>query len=183
MQMPSTLNRDLKISHGVIGILSSGTIERNPAERRQYVRYPFTGTVEAFEPESQTRIQGRAADLSEGGCYVDTMSPFPAQTRVKVRITREKRSFESQARVVYSVAGMGMGLLFEAPNVQQLASLNKWLGELSGQAVAETGIEEKEDSHDPAAGRESVLSELIRELMRKGIVNEKLGGEMLQKLA
>src|SRR5207245_4461518 len=107
MHMPSTLNRDLKISPGVIGSLSPGTIERNPAERRQYARYPFTGTVEAFEPESQTRIQGRTADLSEGGCYVDSMSPFAAQTRVKVRITREKRSFESQATVVYSGQATG----------------------------------------------------------------------------
>ena len=181
--MASTLNRDLKISPGVIGSLSPGTIERNPAERRQYTRYPFTGTVEAFEPESQTRIQGRTADLSEGGCYIDSMSPFAAQTRVKVRITREKRSFESQATVVYSVAGMGMGLHFEAPDAQQLVSLKKWLGELSGQGGVETGIDEREDSPHPAAGRESVLNELVRELMRKGIVDENMGREMLQRLA
>ena len=180
--MLSALNRDLKMSPGVIGILPSGTIERNPAERRQYARYPFTGTVEAFEPESQTRIQGRAADLSEGGCYVDTMSPFPAQTRVKVRITREKRSFESQATVAYSVAGMGMGLHFEAPDAQQLVTLKNWLDELSGEAMAETRIEEKEDS-PRETDRGSVLNELVSELMRKGVLAEGIGRGMLQRPA
>jgi hypothetical protein len=32
-------------------------------------------------------------------------------------------------------------------------------------------------------GRESVLNELVRELMRKGIVDENMGREMLQRLA
>jgi hypothetical protein len=61
--------------------------------------------------------------------------------------------------------------------------LKKWLGELSGQGGVETGIDEREDSPHPAAGRESVLNELVRELMRKGIVNENMGREMLQRLA
>lgn len=168
--MPSTLRTDLKISHGA-------------AERRRFARYPFTGTLEAFELQSHTRIQGRTADLSEGGCYVDTMNPFPAQTRVRVRITREKLSFASQATVVYSVAGMGMGLQFEATDPQQLVSLRKWLGQLSGAAIAETEIEETKDSPRSAAVRDAVLGELVSELMRKGVLNEVTGRGMLQRLA
>jgi PilZ domain len=175
MQMLSTLRSDLK--------MPSGAVESGSAERRRYARYPFTGTLEAVEPDSQTRIHGRTADLSEGGCYVDTLNPFPAQTRVKVRITREKRSFESQATVVYSVAGMGMGLQFEATDPQQLVSLRKWVGELSGKAIAETETEEKKDSPCSAAVRESVLNELVSELMRKGVLAEDIGRGMLQRLA
>ena len=168
--MPSTLTSNLKISHG-------------SAERRRYPRYPFTATLEAFEPESQTRIQGRTTDLSEGGCYVDTLVAFPSQTRVKVRITRNNRSFESQAIVVYSVTGMGMGLQFESPDPQQLLTLKKWLGEMSGQAIAETQIEKEKNSPGSATGCESVLNELVGELMRKGVLAENIGKGMLRHLA
>jgi hypothetical protein len=168
--MPSTLTNNLKISH-------------SPAERRRHPRYPFTGTLEAFEPESQTRIQGRTADLSEGGCYVDTLVAFPAQTRVKVRITRDKRSFESPAIVVYSVTGLGMGLRFESTDPQQLLTLRKWLDELGGEAIAEIPIEKEKNSPRDAAGYESVLNELVGELMRKGVLAENIGKGMLRQLA
>lgn len=156
---------------------------KSSGERRQHPRYPFTGTLEAFEPQSETRMQGRTADLSEGGCYVDTMSPFPVQTRVRVRITRAQRSFESQATVVYSVAGMGMGLRFDATEAQQLVSLRKWLSELSGETTTETPIEERAHTRGGLALRDSVLTELIIELMRKGVLAEAKGRGMLQRLA
>lgn len=179
--MPSTLRDDLKISHSVIGGIAA--VGSGSAERRQHARYPFTGTLEAFELNSETRIQGRTADVSEGGCYVDTMSPFPAKTRVKVRITREKRAFESHATVMYSVAGMGMGLRFEAIEPRQLANLKKWLAELSGESVADVETEEKEASPCTGTDSDSVLNQLIAELMRKGILNDAMGREMLQRLA
>jgi hypothetical protein len=153
-----------------------------PAERRRHSRYPFTATLEAFEPTSQARIQGRTADLSEGGCYVDTMSPFPPGTSVRVRVSREKRTFESQATVVYAVSGMGMGLRFEAIEPQQLASLNRWLGELNGNGLAEVDMEEPEEPRI-AANSGQVLNQLISELMRKGVLQDSLGKEMLQRLA
>ena len=151
-------------------------------ERRRHPRYPFTGTLEAIEPQSQTRMQGRTADLSEGGCYVDTISPFPAQTSVRVRITRAKRSFESQATVVYSVAGMGMGLRFEAPESQHLVSLRKWVSELSGETNTETATDETGHSGSGTAARDQVLNELIIELTRKGVLAEAKARGMLRQL-
>lgn len=151
-------------------------------ERRRHARFPFTGTLEAFESKSQTRIQGRTADLSEGGCYVDTICPFPAQTQVRIRITREQRSFESQAKVVYSVAGMGMGLQFEGTDFEQRVSLKRWIRELNGEVKAEAATGEKEDKHVGSTGRDAVLSDLIVELMRKGVLEEASGRGMLERL-
>lgn len=162
--------------------MASGTPESGSSERRRHARYPFTGTLEAFEVDSEARIQGRTADLSEGGCYVDTMSPFPAQTRVKVRVTRNKRSFESQAIVVYSVAGMGMGLRFEALNSSQVMTLKRWLGELSGESIKEMEMEEESAPIPVPADSNRVLNELVSELMRKGVLADEIGRGMLQRL-
>src|SRR5260370_37427844 len=108
----------------IVGLAGIGG-QRNVRERRRHAPNTITGTDEAFEQASEARIPGRTSDLSEGGCYVDTMSPFPAQTRVRIRITREQRSFESQATVVYSVAGLGMGWPFEASCRKAVLRLRK----------------------------------------------------------
>ncbi len=158
--MPSTSTRNSNASSRRIV---------DPSERRRHLRYSFTATVEAFEPESQTRIHGRTADLSAGGCYVDIMSPLPAQTRLKVRITREARSFECHATVVYSVTGMGMGLRFDTIDAQQLPVLKTWLAELSGELMSEPRVENR-----PGSGRSTAVTErlnqLVGELMRKGVL-------------
>jgi hypothetical protein len=174
----ATIPTETKLSYSAMG----GALHSDSRERRRHARYAFTGTLEAFEPSSETKIQGRTADLSEGGSYVDTMSPFPAGTCVKVRISREKRSFESPATVVYSVSGMGMGLRFDSIDAQQFVSLRKWLAELIGEGVAEV---DEEYPETPCAEPTSscVLNQLINELMRKGILNDSMGREMLQRLA
>lgn len=152
------------------------------SERREHTRFPFTATLDAFEPESEARLQGRTADLSRGGCYVDTLSPFPAHTRLKVRITREKRSFEAEATVAYSVAGMGMGLRFDAIDGRQLGTLGQWLNELSGESDAEPLLLGKSDSGAEKPPANHVLNELVSELMRKGVLAEDMARRMLTHL-
>ena len=171
-----------KISQAVIRGLPSGKAQADPSERRQSPRYSFTGTFEATEPNSGTRIHGRTADLSEGGCYADTMSPLPAGTVVKVRISKENRSFESMATVVYAVAGMGMGLRFESTDPQQVVNLRRWLQELRGEFPLDTEAENEEPRVGAVTPSKSVLNELIGELMRKGVLDHSMGREMLQRL-
>src|ERR1700689_2440283 len=91
---------------------SNNAAVSSPTERRHHLRFPFSATVEAVEIKSGTKITGRTSDLGLGGCYVDTLSPFPVGTEAKMRIIRETETFEAQVRVVYSLIGMGMGLAF-----------------------------------------------------------------------
>ncbi len=171
------------ISQAVIGGLASGTVKTDAGERRRFTRYPFTATFEATEPNSGTKIHGRTADLSEGGCYADTMSPLPAGTAVKVRISKGNRSFESYGTIVYAVAGMGMGLRFESIDPQQLANLSRWLGELRGDSPVEMQADQREPGPCADPQKKCVLNQLIGELMRKGILDDSVGREMLQRLA
>jgi hypothetical protein len=99
------------------------------ADRRTHPRYEFTAAVEVVAAESGTRIQTRLRDLSQQGCYVDTDSPFPLQTATDVRITKGAQSFEARARVVFSQASKGMGLVFTTIEREQLGTLETWIGE------------------------------------------------------
>jgi hypothetical protein len=156
----------------------------HPRERRGHSRYPFTATVEAVEPKSRTLIQGRTSDLSRGGCYVDTINFFPPGSIVKMRLTKETRSFETQAQVVYSVVGMGMGVKFIDADPEQLRTVENWVGEVSGQLLPEPELPRPSDCTPGRMANEAldVLNELVMELMRQRVLSNAKCQAMLRKL-
>jgi hypothetical protein len=161
---------------------SGNAAAASPAERRRSLRYPFSSTVEAVEPKSGAKVTGRTSDLGPGGCYVDTLSPFPVGTEAKVRIVHENETFEAQVRVVYSLIGMGMGLVFVSAQPKQVRVFQKWLQEISGQPApareeAKIAQTEKTQTFNNVA-----LSDLIMTLMQKNVLTEKEGKDLLRKL-
>jgi len=74
-------------------------------------------------------METRVRDLSQQGCYVDTDKPLPLGTVTDVRITKGSQLFAARARVVYSQAGKGMGLVFIAVEPEQRGTLGTWLAE------------------------------------------------------
>lgn len=101
-----------------------------PLDRRRNPRYTFTAEVEVSDPTSGISVRARTADLSWGGCYIDTLSPLAPETVVKVRLTKWERSLEAQAKVVYSATGMGMGLMFVSIDPTQRWTMESWITEL-----------------------------------------------------
>ena len=99
------------------------------ADRRTHPRYEFMAAVEVVAAESGARIETRVRDLSQQGCYVDTSDALPLGTVTGVRITKGAQLFEARARVVYSRAGKGMGLMFTAIEPAQLRTLETWIAE------------------------------------------------------
>src|SRR6267378_1691365 len=99
------------------------------ADRRTHPRYEFVAAVEVVAAESGVRMETRVRDLSQQGCYVDTNNALPLGTVTDVRITKGAQLFEAQARVVYSRASKGMGLVFTAIEPEPLRILETWLVE------------------------------------------------------
>jgi len=98
-------------------------------DRRTHPRYKFMAAVEVVAVESGARIETRVHDLSQQGCYVDTNNALPLGTVTDVRITKGAQLFEARARVVYSRASQGIGLVFTAVEPEQLRTLETWLTE------------------------------------------------------
>src|SRR5258706_15445682 len=99
------------------------------ADRRIYPRYEFTAAVEVLAAESGVRMETRVRDLSQQGCYIDTSDALPLGTVTDVRIKKGAQLFEARARVVYSRAAKGMGLVFTAIEPERLRTLETWLTE------------------------------------------------------
>jgi hypothetical protein len=167
---------------------SSNAADASPTERRVNLRFPLSAAVEVVETKSGTKLIGRTSDLGLGGCYIDTLTPLPVGTEAKVRILREYESFEAQARVVYSLIGMGMGLAFVSAQPKQIRIFQRWLQELSGQSVPAPDVPTEDDPETPPSEktqsllRNAVLSDLIMTLMQKNVLTDREGRDLLRKL-
>jgi hypothetical protein len=167
--------------------LNDSAIGETIEDRRISPRFPFTATSEIVDVKSRTRMNARTSDLSRHGCYVDTQSPFPLHTKVRIRITNAKKSFETPATVVYSLPNMGMGLSFGTPDPEQQKVLTGWIDDLSGETEAAFDLSSQDDqlsTGQPAGKIEQalVLQELLLVLMQKGTLSETEGKALLQKL-
>lgn len=166
---------------------ANGKPLRDPSEKRSCPRYPFSPTVEAHDIQANTRIMGRLSDIARNGCYMDTICPFAPKAAVALTITKDTGSFKTQAKVVYSQVGMGMGLLFTTAEPEQLRQLGMWLGELEGAnpgkgTVSNVNLEPSVDSSSDLEIRR-IVSDLVAILSVKKILNDSEGMNLLRKLS
>jgi hypothetical protein len=106
--------------------------EENPnlTKRRSVRRCAFVASAEVIELSLKTRLSVRTSELSIGGCYIDTLNPFPEGTAVKVRIIRDEGVFETNGKVIYSHSRVGMGISFIEIAADQRSILENWLAEI-----------------------------------------------------
>jgi hypothetical protein len=62
--------------------------EQRP-ERRLYPRVRIKVPVELFTPDSDVPQRGATSDISETGCYIETMFPFPVGTSLEMSLQLE----------------------------------------------------------------------------------------------
>jgi hypothetical protein len=160
---------------------------RTGKERRTSTRYPFTATCDATEPKSHAKIIGRTSDLGRGGCYIDTIGPFPIGTVLVVRINREHQTLTFEGKVAFAQPGMGMGLAFTKVAPDQQAILDEWIAELSGEPVEKPETAPEASAPQAQSGSTDnqaffVMNELIMVLLQKGVLSDSEGKSLLQKL-
>jgi hypothetical protein len=110
--------------------------EKEKEERRAVERHPFSETAEVLDVAGGMRLMGRVADISTEGCYVDTLSPFPQETLVRVKICKNGAEFICAGAVRNSQTGMGMGITFAEVTGFNRALLDNWLGKAPGAPVS-----------------------------------------------
>jgi hypothetical protein len=102
-------------------------------ERRGTARHMFTAAAEVVELKSGARFSTRTTDLGPGGCFVDTVCPFPVGSKVRVTLQKAKTTFQTPGTVVYSQMGLGMGISFEDQDEARRTALGEWLAEITGE--------------------------------------------------
>ena len=160
-------------------------------ERRRWPRYAVMAMARVIEPRSMANADGRCTDLGVAGCYVDSINPFPAGSSVRVSVWQGSRRFESQASVVYSLPGMGMGLVFTEMEPSERATLQAWVRELSCGLETEPGHSDPahappaaapQPSQSGASPERAVLTHLIDLLARKRHITAQEAEDLLREL-
>ena len=134
--------------------------------------------------DSGARGLARSSDISLGGCFLDTTTPHQKGTRLKLRLSKEGRAFESLAEVVVNMPGMGMGLKFIDPSPAALRVLESWIAEITGASpLPPASVLSAEHANAPLkTDSRYLLVELIVLLIRKGVVDESEGEHLLRRL-
>ncbi|MGH9764560.1 MAG: PilZ domain-containing protein, partial [Blastocatellia bacterium] len=159
-------------THSAVG-KSSSTLE---ADRRSANRQMFTATAEVVEFLSGARFSTRTMDLGPGGCFVDTTNPFPVGSKVHVKLSNAKSSFETSGLVVYSQHGLGMGISFTNLSADQEVALTAWLSGRTGDREAAPEMPAKPRNTAPNQGPDrATIVRLVRMLIGKGLLTESEG--------
>jgi PilZ domain-containing protein len=109
--------------------------ERQPAwtrleNRPRAHRYGFAAHAEVIDLETGIDIQARTTDLSLYGCGLAAVKPFPAGTRVHVKIKHSGAKFEAAGCVAYATSDGEMGIAFVRIESNDQATLEKWISRL-----------------------------------------------------
>jgi hypothetical protein len=169
--------RDSSIKHDS----SSGPkVATEAAERRGTARMQFTATAEVIELVSGARFSTRTTDLGPGGCFVDTMLPFPVGSCVRIALQKGKAKFETGGSVVYSQTGLGMGIAFSDLNPEQQVELDTWLGEVAADKTVALENSTAPRKQGPLRSSDhATLVRMIHLLIHKGILTEAEGAALL----
>lgn len=163
---------------------SADSLSSEEIDRRLDLRHQFTTEATVTEETSGGRIFTRTADIGRGGCFVDTLLPLPVGSNVRVTLYRGNKTLEAPGTVVYSQSGLGMGIAFGDISLEQRATLEHWLTELSAppEQPAQSPFA-RANREEPRPSDDSVALRLIYLLVGKGILTESDAAALLRDRA
>jgi CheY-like chemotaxis protein len=123
-------------------------------------------------PDPEPVTQCKLTDLSLGGCYVETESPFPERSGITLSLRTEGMEAQAEGTVRVMHPGFGMGIEFAARTADERAQVASFIGFLSSRPgtipellitprVTATG-----DDHEPTGPEPEELDDPLLELLR-----------------
>lgn len=107
-------------------------------ERRRHWRYPCIGEAWICTQGANVSLQARLIDISLGGCYLDTMNPFPSETVIELKLALGNRQVLAGGSVRASRQGFGMGVAFTEVGEAELTKLQELISSLAGPPPVES---------------------------------------------
>jgi len=107
-----------------------------PQERRRHRRFPCQGGARLIRG-NEAPIWATLADISEGGCYIETTSPLVMGNVLDLTLKIADMEIRCKGQVRTAHPGIGAGVSFTMLAVEARKQLNQVLDVLSGVAAAE----------------------------------------------
>ena len=103
-------------------------------ERRKHPRFKINVPVEIHSETSNAPLHCATSDLSLDGCYIESMYPFPAGTRLELKLDASETLLIT-ARVVTSDPQFGNGIEFIRMLDEDHVTLQKFLDQVARQQM------------------------------------------------
>lgn len=150
-------------------------LDMDPRMREQLGEWLTKHSHEALQEEPDPVCQCKLTDLSLGGCYVATQSPFPQSSAVDLCLRAAGMEIHTEGLVRVMHPGHGMGIEFPARTEEQRKSVGDFIEFLTSRPGATPELESspralrasaEELNHTSGAGNE--LDDPLLELLRRG---------------
>lgn len=82
-------------------------------EKRRAPRITWFVEAQVYCIDHDLHWNVRLTDISEGGCFVDTIVPLDPGERVRVKIQDGENKLELPGKILYGNPGFGSGIEFE----------------------------------------------------------------------
>lgn len=108
-------------------------------ERRQHKRFPCKGGAQIRRGDNPP-VWATLADISAGGCYVETSSPLVMGTEYEVtlKVAESEIRCRCMARTCHPGIGAGLQFTFVTPDARK--QINSLLDVLAGVAIGDTSL-------------------------------------------
>jgi hypothetical protein len=80
--------------------------------------------------QSEKRLSAHIENLNLLGCFVETVTPFPKGTEVRLQIWHAGVNFIAIGKVTYLLPNSGMGIAFITIEPKSQEVLDLWLADL-----------------------------------------------------
>lgn len=105
--------------------------ERRDASRRRRPRYRCMGGVEIWQKGAASPLPGTLGEISLGGCYIETNSMLPVNTRVELHMRIGDVEVRAAGVIAYLDPSGGLGVRFNQLSPEDLTSLEGLLNRLA----------------------------------------------------
>ena len=102
------------------------------SEQRQSPRVTWLVEAQLWCRDQDVHWNVRLTDISEGGCFVDTMVPLEPGSAVSVKVTDGSGEMEIPGKVLYGQQTIGSAIMFEALEPHLRLRIQKILSTLTG---------------------------------------------------
>ena len=102
-----------------------------PRCTRRVPRHLIVIDVEVIDLESGIQIRERTKDLSLYGCGVSTATPFPAGTKVMLKMAYGPEKITAFGKVIYGRPDIGMGIVFTTVAPEDHKIIEEWIANLA----------------------------------------------------
>lgn len=142
-------------------------------ERRQFARHACRFEAQATDEEGSVTMPGKITDVSLGGCYFETLSPFPAETPVQLSFKLDDAAMDLSGRVCSSQLGTGMRIEFTAMSPAEFEALRRFAPPAAPPAKSSSPV---------AATSSEALDAVVHLLVLKGLLTAEELSEEIERV-